>query len=920
MRARLTLVGLMFAGAIPVAGQGTGAITGQVRDGEHATPLVAARVILDGGPLVATTDGRGGYRLREVTAGWHKVTALFIGYRGLTRDSVLVRTGQTTPLDFELTASPIEIAPLSVTAPVDSLLDPLATADAQRYGAEDFRRLPISSVDEAIGLSAGAVGESYRGGRLGQQAFILDGLAVKNQLDASTGSLGLRIPPDMLTEAALVTNAFSARFGQAVSGLINLVTKDGGERWQGRAAYETDRPLGQGGDFGLDRVLLQADGPLFGRVRFAGAADASGRLDADPVNAPRPSDPRDPRAAEPWLLPHNSGEQLDLAGKFTVPIGSHQTFRLFGIHSAEQRLLYDPAYKYDPDLAPGRRVRGDLISAHVQRSFEPRSAVVDLRLAYFVREFIRGTLAQPVDYRFGAFTGKSLEIVGEDIAQRQDSAAARNPIPGLVLPELSENTVWGVPAFFNGRGSRGDLGWNNFHELRGQLDASLGAGKDGDIYAGVEVASQRVRTFQRTFGYLPVGDSVPPTTVADFSPFSGAAYTEVQVRGRELAVTGGLRYDRFDSRTTAVTLNRGSRQSLSPRVAVSTVLKGATLVVSYGRFSQAPDYQYLVDAAFDDSTRTGRFRRGNPALAYEKSTQYEFSLRVRPTPPTSLKVNIYVRRLEGLVASVPLGVDPDSTIFGNQDNGSVKGGEIVFTRETRGGWGVRVSYTLQQAQATSTSAFVLRRLIAIDPLTHDTIIPAKAEFPLDFDRRHGLTTIFTAQLSNSAGPRLLGVRPLAGFEAAVILRYASGLPFSHIDSTGTLVGPPNDRRLPSTSSLDLLIRRPVRLAGLRGGVYLDLRNLLNRRNQIAARTDNGQVTPDFLTLQNLADQAYLAHPEPIPFESPRYRAAADLDGNGYIDGATELKPLYLAAARDFTQPLFFYGAPRLVRIGMEVVF
>ena len=79
-------------------------------------------------------------------------------------------------------------------------------------------------------------------GGWGEESFIIDGLGVKNQLDASTGSLGLRIPPDILTEASLVTNGFSARYGQALSGMINVVTKDGGKRWAGRAAYETDRP------------------------------------------------------------------------------------------------------------------------------------------------------------------------------------------------------------------------------------------------------------------------------------------------------------------------------------------------------------------------------------------------------------------------------------------------------------------------------------------------------------------------------------------------------------------------------------------------------------------------------------------------------------------------------------------------------
>ena len=30
--------------------------------------------------------------------------------------------------------------------------------------------------------------------------------------------------------------------------------------------------------------------------------------------------------------------------------------------------------------------------------------------------------------------------------------------------------------------------------------------------------------------------------------------------------------------------------------------------------------------------------------------------------------------------------------------------------------------------------------------------------------------------------------------------------------------------------------------------------------------------------------------------------------------------MYVAAARDFTQPLFAYGPPRLMRLGIELLF
>ena len=173
---------------------------------------------------------------------------------------------QPSPLDFSLETNPLELAPLVVTAPVDPVLDPLATATEQKISAADLRELPVSSLEEALALSAGSVGESYRGGRLGEESFILDGLGVKNQLDAANGGLGLRIPPDVLSEASLVTNGFSARYGQALSGLDQCGDQGAGRRWEGRLGYETDRPFGGSSDLGLDRFIAQADGPVAGRT------------------------------------------------------------------------------------------------------------------------------------------------------------------------------------------------------------------------------------------------------------------------------------------------------------------------------------------------------------------------------------------------------------------------------------------------------------------------------------------------------------------------------------------------------------------------------------------------------------------------------------------------------------------------------
>jgi glycine/D-amino acid oxidase-like deaminating enzyme len=66
------------------------------------------------------------------------------------------------------------------------------------------------------------------------------------------------------------------------------------------------------------------------------------------------------------------------------------------------------------------------------------------------------------------------------------------------------------------------------------------------LYFGGEIAGQRVQMFQRALGYLPVGDSVPPATAANFTPVSAAAYAESQLHGPDFVFTFGVRYDQFD--------------------------------------------------------------------------------------------------------------------------------------------------------------------------------------------------------------------------------------------------------------------------------------------------------------------------------------------------------------------------------------
>ena len=909
----------------PLAGQGVGGLTGKVIDATNDRPIRGVEIRVDAGRYFTTTDTLGEYRLRGIPQGLHQLAVTLPGYRPERRTGIEIRSGEVTRADVRLAPFAVQLAELNAVGVQDPVLDPLATATEQRITGDQLRRMPVSTLQEAIALQAGVVGESYRGGRPGEQAFVLDGFGIKNQLDASTnGSSPLQIPPDLITSATLATNGFSARYGQAISGVVDVTTRDGGDTWRGRVAYENDRPLTGGADHGIDRIVMQADGPIGRKLKAVGIIDLSGLMDGDPSTAPAPTNPLDPRYTTPYPLPHSSTETWTAGAKLTMPFGGRTVGRLFGLATTQQAYLYDPVYKYDANFAPGSRTDAKLLTAHLQLlpPVESKTPLFgDLRFGYFDKQFVRGTV-EPPDYAFGAFTGKKLHILDEEIAKAQDTITTRAALPDFGTPQLASNTPWGVPAFFMTGAASGELSWNEFSELRSQLDATLGLGRYLDMYFGGMYAAQTVKTFQRALAYQPVGGTVPPPTASHFSPSLAGAYVEGQARVKDLGFTAGLRLDNFSPGGADLT-NKTlvSHTSINPRIGVSTMVAGATFVASMGKFSQPPDLQYLVDAAFDDTTRTGRFRQGNPNLGFENSLQYELSVRVRLLTGNSVKVNLYDKHLDGLVASVPLNVNPDSSKFINADIGTVTGVEVIFEQELTKNWGVKVSGVIQQATATVSNAFNIYNQTTIDPNTHDTIPASRFQFPLDYDRRIAVTAVVTGQIDPKSTFRIFGVRPFAGLEIAATGHYWSGLPYTRTSTVGdTLIGEINGSRLPNQHSFDALLRRSIHFGKMDGGIYVDARNILNTVNQTSVRRDTGTPNADSATIVRMATTAYNANPNPIPYESPRYRRAADLNGDGIISGQSELMPLYLAAARDFTWPLFVYGPPRLIRFGLELRF
>src|ERR1019366_7465007 len=85
---------------------------------------------------------------------------------------------------------------------------------------------------------------SVRGGRTDQNATYIDGVPVQNGIHTgAAGSVGgaptLTVATNGFEEASITTGASSASFGNAQSGIINISTRAGGNKFSGNIGYET---------------------------------------------------------------------------------------------------------------------------------------------------------------------------------------------------------------------------------------------------------------------------------------------------------------------------------------------------------------------------------------------------------------------------------------------------------------------------------------------------------------------------------------------------------------------------------------------------------------------------------------------------------------------------------------------------------
>lgn len=263
---KLTLVILLILFGTLLYAQ-NGKLVGVVKDKQTGEPLIGANVIILGTNFGAATDIDGKFIILNISPGRYSVAASMVGYGKVTQTDVAIFIDRTTNIEFGLTDETIEIGQVTVTAAKPAVVKD-RTSTATNIEAEQIKAAPIEGLRGTLDLSAGfqknATGNySVRGSGSYEVSFQINGLVQSNSNTSAPGTFDTEkadnswkydVNPLGVQQVQLITGGFSAEYGNAQAGVVNVVLKEGGPKFNGEFRVEY-RPPGQYhyGDFIYDK-------------------------------------------------------------------------------------------------------------------------------------------------------------------------------------------------------------------------------------------------------------------------------------------------------------------------------------------------------------------------------------------------------------------------------------------------------------------------------------------------------------------------------------------------------------------------------------------------------------------------------------------------------------------------------------------
>ena len=241
---------LLLFSTVLYAGE-TGKIAGKITEASTGEPLPFANVVItatwENGVEVplnnvigTAADLEGDYYILNIRPGTYSITVSYIGYGKSKQTHVRVDVDKTTNVDIALESEDFQSEDVIITAHVNPKIEKDRTSTKQVFNVSEIEGIGgINDIDDIIELQADVVDGHFRGGRENETVYLLGGASLNNPINS-----GKAFSPIVtgIKQVEVFTSGFSAEYGNAQSGVVNMVPNEGGDVWSTRIGYSMEIP------------------------------------------------------------------------------------------------------------------------------------------------------------------------------------------------------------------------------------------------------------------------------------------------------------------------------------------------------------------------------------------------------------------------------------------------------------------------------------------------------------------------------------------------------------------------------------------------------------------------------------------------------------------------------------------------------
>jgi len=843
----VTIVCLCFFIINPVEAGTTGKISGTVIDEQTGEPLPGANVIVEGTAKGAATDLNGIYFIINLPPATYVVRAEMMGFTPTRKSHVRVVPDMTTKINFQLVPTTLETQSVTVIAEKPAIKKDL-TASLQSFSSEDIAGAPITEIADLMEAQSGISifeenerasvirdnpgdGLHIRGGRENETAFLVDGVRVDNPIYG--GSDYTRSSGSTVTEMMTILGTFNAEYGGKMSGVVNLVTKEGSKDYNSHVNFSTD-------NFGLSafnrntyRGDLVLSGPVpaiknlyfFSNIQLAttdgrysgyvipGWTDFKGQLPIEDEEM----NPLGEKVSAGWQ------DQWSSFVKLTLGLTPNLKIMASYFHSEIQAVKYYHEYRFIPNNLPWSDTRTVGITLKTTYTLNPRTfaelAVSKQNIDYWMgsakmreQSMIYGSRAEDELYGFKYAGSKSTFWA---------DTSETNQLVFTITSQISNTHMLKTGYDFRTINMSHLLcdGWSTPMYVGNLLD------ENGD-----EVIDENGSLVTTYYENNKADTHAKPVEMSAF------IQDKMEFETIGMILVAGIRGERWDINTKYMEnpsdpietnlLETKAKTRISPRLGVSYPISDvAAFHFAYGHFYQFPSYLDLLSGVNENGPYPDRLNLQEIGLAVynsniqpEKSVTFEAGVQTQVIENLSLNITAFYREMADLIG-IKYIMDAKSPyrFFDNLDFGQSKGFELTLNKRLSSNYSMLVNYTLAQTMISTSTPLTGAQMVGA-PIAYRTHLA-------DWDRTHNIAS-------------MISIRGLRKWRLDLKGKAKSGTPWTKYAELE------NTERKPWNFNLDLKISKNFHYFGFNENFYLQVSNLTDRENIYSIYSETGKWDDD----------------------------------------------------------------------------